>query len=219
MNMHWAQHDMATRESADWLLRNMPPSAVAFDLKYHTLTHGCHQTRGTGYALEFGVGTGTSLGMINDVLGYNCEKVVGFDSFQGLPEDWKQGFPKGAFGVDEDQVEYEASRIAEETGAEIVVGKFQDTLDRWMKENDSHPISFLHIDSDLYSSAKYVLERTCEAWESDTIIVFDEFLNYPGWMEGEAKAWLEFLGAADPEWDFEYIAYTYNHQQVVIRIL
>ena len=216
MNMHWAQHDMATRESADWLLHNMPPGAKSFADKGTTLEWALMQVKGTGYALEFGVGEGASLEQIRKSMEYNCEKVVGFDSFEGLPEDWKPGYPKGTFSATQEEVD----QIVTEANCEIVIGLFQNTLDHWMKTNVSHPISFLHIDSDLYSSAKYVLERTVEAWESGTIIVFDEFLNYPGWMNGECRAWLDFLGGLNEgDIDFEYIGYTYNHQQVVIKIL
>src|ERR1700752_2086506 len=48
--------------------------------------------RPPGTALEFGVGTGTSLRIIAQTM-----PVIGFDSFQGLPENWRDEFTKGAF--------------------------------------------------------------------------------------------------------------------------
>src|SRR6478735_7213790 len=46
-----------------------------------------------GIAVEFGVGHGHSLRLIASVL-----PVIGFDSFMGLPEDWRPSHMKGAFG-------------------------------------------------------------------------------------------------------------------------
>lgn len=215
MNMHWAQHDMATRESADWLLRNVPAGARSFDNKEATLEWALMETTGSGYALEFGVGEGTSLATIVRMMEYNAEKVVGFDSFEGLPEDWKPGFPRGTFSATQEEVD----QIVSEAGCEVVIGLFENSLTWWLQENQK-PISFLHIDSDLYSSALTVLNETWKRWERGTIIVFDEFFNYPGWMQGEARAWLDFLGELEEgDISFEYIGYTYNHQQLVIRIL
>ena len=45
-----------------------------------------------GTALEFGVGEGHTLRMIAQQM-----PVIGFDSFTGLPEDWRPEYPKGAF--------------------------------------------------------------------------------------------------------------------------
>ena len=39
---------------------------------------------------------------------------------------------------------------------------------------------------------------------NDTIIVFDEFYNYPGWKHHEYKAFTEFLGE-HPEFKSEYV--------------
>jgi hypothetical protein len=44
--------------------------------------------------LEFGVANGTT---INYISKFTTDKVYGFDSFEGLPEKWRDGFDKGAF--------------------------------------------------------------------------------------------------------------------------
>ena len=44
--------------------------------------------------LEFGVASGNT---INYISKFTNEKVYGFDSFEGLPEKWRDGFDKGAF--------------------------------------------------------------------------------------------------------------------------
>ena len=46
--------------------------------------------------LEFGVASGIS---INYISRFTNDKVYGFDSFEGLPEKWRDGFNKGAFNM------------------------------------------------------------------------------------------------------------------------
>lgn len=214
MNMHWAQHDMATRESADWLLHNMPASALSFAGRYNTLEYACDQVKGDGLALEFGVGAGTTLEIIERKLGGGVKQIVGFDSFNGLPLDWKQGYPRGTFRMTDEEVQ------ELQTKHELEIGMFHETLPKYLAAWNNTPIDFMHIDSDLFDSAYYVLKMTWMQWRPGTIIIFDEFLNYPGWQQGEAQAWLEFMGSGEEDpVEFEYIAYTYDHQQVVIRIL
>ena len=49
-----------------------------------------------------------------------------------------------------------------------------------------------------------------------TIIVFDEFFNYPGWQQHEYRAWQEFVSRTGIE--FEYLGYTASHEQVIARV-
>ena len=48
-----------------------------------------------------------------------------------------------------------------------------------------------------------------------TIIIFDEFIGYPGFKLHEFKAWLEFVDSVRIQ--FQYIAYT--DMQVAIELL
>ena len=45
-----------------------------------------------------------------------------------------------------------------------------------------------------------------------TIIVFDEYLNYPGWQEHEYRAFQEFLQTQSL--DYQYIGFVPTHQQM-----
>ncbi|HXF29087.1 MAG TPA: hypothetical protein VN457_04495 [Chlamydiales bacterium] len=49
-----------------------------------------------------------------------------------------------------------------------------------------------------------------------TIIVFDEFYNYPGYERHEFKAFQEFL--ARKGYKADYLAFNINHEQVAVRI-
>ena len=77
-------------------------------------------------------------------------------------------------------------------------------------------IAFVHVDCDLYSSTKTVLDLVCDRLAPDAVLVFDEFFNYPGWQQHEFRAWTEFVEKTGRT--FEYLAYTGNNEQVVVRL-
>lgn len=157
-----------------------------------------------GMALEFGVATGNTLRRIAHVRGGT--EVYGFDSFDGLPEPWLNGMPAGAFARDD---------LPDVPGAELVVGLFADSLPGFLKDHEGH-IDFLHVDGDLYSSAKTVLDLCGPQLRAGSIVHFDEFFNYPGWKRHEYRAWNEYIERTGI--GFEYVAYTYNDNQVTVRI-
>eukprot|EP00939_MAST-03C_sp_MAST-3C-sp1_P001762 g1762.t1 len=145
-----------------------------------------------GLWLEFGVGSGTSL----RILAKQCakaheKKVFGFDSFEGLPEDWRPCFEKGRFAQDAPP-DFASSKEAA-SAVELVVGLFQDSLCDFLAAKPDVPVSLLHVDCDLYSSALFVLDtllRT-ERIQKNTVIVFDEICNYSGFENGELRALYE----------------------------
>lgn len=160
---------------------------------------------GEGMILEFGVGEGTSLGWLQEEL--PGRRVVGFDSFEGLPEDWRSGFPQGFFGhVNPEDFD----------GRELCVGWFEDTIPTFFSTNDQ-PIALLHVDCDLYSSTVTVLDACIPRMVDGGVVVFDEFFNYPAWEQHEARAWQEYL-AAHPEYRIEYVAYVPSGEQIAVRV-
>jgi hypothetical protein len=82
-------------------------------------------------------------------------------------------------------------------------------------QNDEQ-IAFMHLDCDLYSSTKTVLDLAGDRLAPDAVLLFDEFFNYPGWQRHEFRAWNEFI--AQTGRTFEYLAYTGNNEQVVVRL-
>ena len=157
-----------------------------------------------GMALEFGVASGNTLRRIAEVRG--GEEVYGFDSFDGLPEAWLNGLPAGAFARDD---------LPDVPGAELVIGLFADSLPGFLEQHQGH-VDFLHVDSDLYSSARTVLDLCGSRLRAGSIVHFDEFFNYPGWKRHEYRAWTEYVERSGVE--FEYVAYTFNDNQVTVRI-
>ena len=55
------------------------------------------------------------------------------------------------------------------------------------------PLSLVHIDCDLYSSTKTIFANLKDRIVPGTVIVFDEYWNYPGWRDHEFRAFEELL--------------------------
>ncbi len=194
----------AAQESAAYALEHFP-KAPWFWHPHDTLGFALGEVKVPGLALEFGVATGSTLAIIAAALSAD-HTVVGFDTFAGLPETWRTGFPAGTFTQD---------KLPEVPGAQLLAGRFDDTLPEFLSGNHEQ-IAFLHIDSDLYSSAKTVLDLAGDRLASGAVVVFDEFFNFPGWQQHEFRAWTEFIARTGR--GFDYLAYTGNNEQVAIRL-
>ncbi|MCL4448037.1 MAG: class I SAM-dependent methyltransferase [Thermoplasmatales archaeon] len=160
-----------------------------------------------GLFLEFGVYKGSSLNFIAKKI--NNETIYGFDSFEGLPTFWMDGFGIGTFKTDYQKLKFRSN-------VKIVKGLFQETLPKFKVEH-TQPISFVHIDSDLYESAKFVLTSLKDQIVSGTVIVFDDFFNYSGWQDGEFRAFKEFLDIT--KINFRYTIYCYKGDNVAVEII
>lgn len=162
-----------------------------------------------GLFLEFGVFEGRTIS-------YCANKIPdvtwhGFDSFEGLPEDWNLGTKVREAGY------FALPELPEvPSNVRLYKGFFDKSLPVWKEQNltpDSY-ISFLHLDADLYSSTIYVLEQLNDYIKPGTVIRFDEIIDfryegfvsrddtrrpkakfrYTTWRDGEFKAvneWLE----------------------------
>lgn len=194
---------MATLESARFAAENMS-DVRGQATPYEVLTHCLDEVAAEGLYLEFGVYSGTT---INFIASRVQAPVHGFDSFEGLPEQWGN-VPAGKFTRHGDLPEVSENVV-------LHVGWFDQTLPGFL---EAHPgnAAFIHIDSDLYSSAKTVLEALRPRIVPGTVIVFDEFFNYPGWQEHEYRAFQEFIH--DAGLPFRYISYASRGFSVGVKI-
>ena len=159
-----------------------------------------------GMILEFGVATGRTLNHFARILPFKT--IYGFDGFKGLPEDWTSRMRKGFFA--------RTNLPTVRNNCKLVVGWFNETLPGFVQEHTS-PIALLHIDCDLYSSAVTVLNALKNQIVPGTVIIFDEYMNYPGWQLDEFKAWQEQVRAFGVK--YEYIGRVSRHQKVAVRVL
>lgn len=169
------------------------------------LTYCIDQTSIDGLFLEFGVFSGYTINHISS----KTEKTVhGFDTFEGIPEQWNS-VPEGTFSTNGQVPEVNEN-------VQLHVGLFDKTLPKF-RDKFCEDISFLHIDSDLYSSAHTVLFTLKNQIKKGTIIVFDEYFNYPGWKKHEFRAFSEFIEETGKQ--YEYIAYAGKGFSVGVKIL
>jgi len=165
--------------------------------------------------LEFGVATGNT---INYISSFTNDTVYGFDSFEGLPEKWRDGFNKGHFN------RYGYFPPVN-NNVSLVKGWFNNSIEPFIK-NHNKKISFIHIDCDLYSSTKCIFDTLKNYIDNDCIIIFDELVNYPGFdgETGELKAFYEFI--TENKVDYEWIGMNgiptgmigYSHENVGVII-
>src|SRR5262249_28322952 len=130
-----------------------------------------------GLILECGVFEGASITKI--AKRYPDRTVFGFDSFEGLPEDWVRAhdyYPKGFFGTN-------GELPAVPSNVRLVKGWFADTLPKFREDNEGRKISLLHVDCDLYSSTKCIFDHLGPLFQGGMILVFDELVNYPGFED------------------------------------
>jgi predicted O-methyltransferase YrrM len=86
----------------------------------------------------------------------------------------------------------------------LVKGWFHDTLPRFLS-GDPRPFRFIHLDADLYSSTRDVLEAVRGRLVPGTVIIFDELLNVVDWEKNEYRALKERL--IDGGVPFTYLAF------------
>jgi O-methyltransferase len=119
--------------------------------------------------LEFGVASGSSFFWWMKKNTNPGSLFRGFDTFEGLPEDWG-GFKKGAMAFE--QVQMNDGR------AEFIKGIFQDSLFPFIESNKSLLSTVpkvIHMDADLFSSTIFVLSQLYPYLRKGDIIFFDEF--------------------------------------------
>ena len=205
-NITSACREIVLQEAAQYVLANMTKTS-SFPDKFALLEHSVKSVPPElkGLYCEFGVYKGET---VNFIASRTTHEVHGFDSFEGLPEVWREGFEKGTFALTN------LPEVAR--NVTLHKGWFNESLPVW-KQKYSGPVAFMHMDADLYSSTKCVFDLLADRVVPGTVIQFDEFFNYPGWKDGEYKAFTEFVRERNIR--FEYIGYNPNHEQVAVRVL
>lgn len=193
-NIDFHQRQDAMESSARFAAEHFI-AARPFADKFEGLKYAIQKIGRPGLFLEFGVAGGAS---INFIAANTETTVYGFDSFQGLPEDWRPGVRTGAFRKPSDWLPEVRANV------ELNVGWFQDTLPKFLAQHDED-VAFLHVDCDLYSSTKTIFSLLADRLKPGSIIVFDEYFSYIGWENHEHAAFEEFIKEHGKS--FEYILY------------
>jgi hypothetical protein len=194
----------ALDRTVDYIERNMP-DALGFEAQRDLIEHALQASKIEGHYMEFGVFTG---GTIRFMARRIRPRVIdGFDSFEGLPEGWS-GFSLGQSAF------HRGGRLPRvPDNVRLHPGWFDATLPEWIKSNPG-PIAFIHVDCDLYSSTRTILTLLADRIVPGTIILFDEYFNYPNWEQHEYKAFQEFV--TERKVSYRYLGFA--RQQVAVQI-
>lgn len=194
----------ARREAADYAKVYMQDAVVLKD-QAEVLDFALSRRSEDGLVLEFGVGAGTSIRRIAVAVG---SAVHGFDSFTGLPEDWG--------GRHEGKGHYSSAGRppAVPTNVTLHIGPFAETLPGFLAAHPG-PVAFVHVDCDLYSSTRTVLDLLGDRVIAGSVLVFDEYFNYPSWRRHEFKAFQEFV--AEQKVTYRYLCWGYQQTAVLIE--
>jgi hypothetical protein len=158
---------------------------------------------------DLGVWIGWSTRLASDV---SERTVYGFDTFEGLVEDWQIDdqmlIKRGTFSLSEPL----AQRFIRDTGVtmqdgvpaalgrevEFVKGSTYDTLVPFLADRPGAPIRLFHMDLDTYESCLHALETCKDRFIEGSILVFDEYLV----TNGEMLAFYEFQNRYELEWRY-----------------
>ena len=157
-----------------------------------------------GSVLEFGVRHANSTRQLATL---SEQQVHGFDSFEGIPEDWH----------DEGKGSYSTRGVIPRVPSNIHLhaGWFDVTLPKFLETN-ADQARLINIDCDIYSSTKTVLDLLAPRIVKGTVIIFDEYIGNQHWREDEYKAFQEAVKTYG--WKYEYLAFSFFTKQVVVRV-
>jgi hypothetical protein len=203
---------------------------IDFDIRHSMFRNA---TRFVDYELvhgdifEFGVYTGRSLALLAHYHEVNkksihhidfTRRVVGFDSFEGLPGgDEHPRWKTGMFRVNHSfhpickkgervtpEIIYMLFEKYELPPPIIEAGLFSQVLPKVIGPK-YQAAAVVHIDCDLYESTKAVLFGIQPALQEGTILLFDDWFNFRGSRhKGEQKAFFEFM---ERQKDWTYSSY------------
>jgi hypothetical protein len=159
--------------------------------------------------LDLGVWIGWSTRLSSDA---SDRKVYGFDTFEGLVEDWQVDdqmvIKRGTFSLSDPF----AQRFIRDTGVSLhdgvpdtlgrkvqfVKGTTYETLAPFLADRPGAPIRLFHMDLDTYESCLHALETCKERFTEGSVLVFDEYLV----TNGEMLAFYEFQNRYELQWRY-----------------
>ena len=196
----------AKAQSVDYIVAHMGDALICED-RWDLLAFAAKEAPAQGLVLECGVADGASL---RHLARTTSRPLHGFDSFEGLPENWAGTFErKGKFG---------RGGALPEVPAHVALHKgwFEQTLPAFVAANPGQAIAFLHVDCDIYSSTVTVFRELASRLQPGTVVVFDEYFNYPNWQRHEWRAFQEFI--RDSGFSYRYLGFAQKNGHVAVRL-
>ncbi|MEY2828570.1 MAG: hypothetical protein RIQ33_428 [Bacteroidota bacterium] len=136
---------------------------------YETIGKMYHKNTSAIVYLEFGVAAAKSFKWWLAYNQINDSKFHGFDTFEGLPENWGNFYTKGDLAHGLPQID--------DTRANFYKGLFQDTLPNFIEQHKAelNQPKIIHLDADLYTATLFVLMQLFPYLKKGDLIFFDEF--------------------------------------------
>lgn len=208
-SLHNVLWERATQQSADFVEEFLHHSMI-FVNKEDMWTYVSQKLSSKykdGVGIEFGVASGTSINFLSVRL--PNFKFYGFDSFEGLAEDWVgHHATKGAYSQNGNMPDVNDN-------VSLIKGWFTDTIPHFINSVNLNALRFLHIDSDTYEAANIIFNSLGDKINSGTLILFDELIGYPNWKNGEYLALIE----AQKKFGFQYKFLAFSSEQALIEII
>jgi len=157
--------------------------------------------------LEFGVFQGDSIRKWSAINQHPQSRFYGFDSFEGLPETWRQGAGRGHFDMRGAVPEIADGRV------KLIKGWFDETLPQFLNNFTPKNRLLLHLDADLYSSTLVPLVYFARYLEAGSLLIFDEFYD----RNHEFKAFQDFLKISRHR--YRLVCQAQNYAKVCIELL
>lgn len=178
--------------------------SLAWASRGRNIRFALHAAQVSGCNAEFGVRNGASINIIAEE---DSGPVVGFDSFEGLMEPWRN-VPVGAYST--------YGRMPKVlSNVSLVPGPFSRTVRPWL---DAHnpKIKFVHFDCDTFESTLSALVAVEAHLPVGAVLLFDQYVMNNGWQQDEHSALTHWLKSCSRR--ISYILGSLMTRQVAVRL-
>jgi hypothetical protein len=162
---------------------------------------------------EFGVMSCKTFNRVIEWTPHDEARFYGFDTFEGLPQPWVRAHKNGALWLGREAGELKAAYppAVYDERAFLFKGLFQDTLPEALEAafptgRQAQRPTLINVDSDLYSSALYVLTSMHPLLRTGDYVYFDEFFD----ALNEFSAFNDYVRAYNSKAWFKPIARAYD---------
>lgn len=206
-DLYTVLRNRAADSSADYIEHHLG-SANVFDARSKLWNMALSFADRTGLFLEFGVFEGVSINYFADLLASAGTLINGFDSFEGLKEQLP-GSPlvRGSF-------DRSGLMPIVRSNVRLIKGWFEDTVPVFLNVHNEK-ISFVHFDADTYETTRFLLGLLRNRIQPGTVVIFDEYLGFPNWQNGEYRAWQEFI--EDTGLTYKYLGFSPQQAAIIIN--
>ena len=199
----------AACRSAEYIESHLE-GALLFPTREPLWDHALAHAKIDGLFAEFGVFDGYSINYIAGVIASGGKTIHGFDSFEGLNEDWSGTWYRAR------HFDRGGRMPAVPNNVRLEKGWFDATLPHFLAAHPGELFAFVHCDADTYESTSLVLSLLGDRIVPGTVLVFDEYLGFPNWPKGEHRAWAEFVAARGLKYRYLAFANTQAAVQVIL---